>query len=117
MGLVRLGGVSIWNGVFGTTLLLLQAVMESHFSAAALFLAGAVAGLVAGEEGPRRSSRQRYRPLEFWRNERKVYGREYNSLPTVVGVEVRTPAPTWHAEDGAKNKHRKPSKVPIRKWR
>lgn len=77
-------------------------------------LSGAGAG-IDGEAGARRSTRQRYRPLEFWRNERKVYGREFKSLPTVMGVEVRTPAPMWpaSAKKHRAAKHRKVQKVPI----
>lgn len=32
-----------------------------------------------GEVGVRRSSRDKHAPLEYWRNERKVYGREFRS--------------------------------------
>lgn len=58
------------------------------------------AGLMVddGAGGVRKSSRQRGRPLEWWRNERKVFGREHRSLPTVVGLETRTPNPAWPAD-------------------
>jgi len=32
-----------------------------------------------GERGVRRSSRDKHAPLEYWRNERKVYNREFRS--------------------------------------
>lgn len=32
-----------------------------------------------GEQGVRRSSRSKHAPLEYWRNERKVYNREFRS--------------------------------------
>ena len=32
-----------------------------------------------GEQGVRRSSRDKRAPLEYWRNERKVYNREFRS--------------------------------------
>ena len=59
------------------------------------------------EEGRpvRRSTRQRTRPLEYWRGETKNYERAHQSLPTVKAVATRTPNPKWpltktpHAED------------------
>ncbi|KAL3142808.1 hypothetical protein ABBQ38_003107 [Trebouxia sp. C0009 RCD-2024] len=48
-----------------------------------------------GEVGVRRSSRDKHAPLEYWRNERKVYGREFRSLPTVHHYATRTPSPSW----------------------
>ena len=46
-------------------------------------------------DGVRRSSRTRIKPLEYWRNEHKRYGREFKTLPTVMGVETRTPNTQW----------------------
>lgn len=43
----------------------------------------------------RRSSRARIRPLEYWRNEHKRFGREHKLLPTVTGIETRTPNLQW----------------------
>ncbi|KAL0026399.1 hypothetical protein WJX79_006459 [Trebouxia sp. C0005] len=48
-----------------------------------------------GERGVRRSSRDKHAPLEYWRNERKVYNREFRSLPTVHHYATRTPSPSW----------------------
>ncbi|KAL0051270.1 hypothetical protein WJX82_004530 [Trebouxia sp. C0006] len=48
-----------------------------------------------GEMGVRRSSRDKHAPLEYWRNERKVYNREFRSLPTVHHYATRTPSPSW----------------------
>ena len=45
--------------------------------------------------GARRSTRQRFRPLEWWRNEKVEYGRPIGSLPTVTEVSVRSPDPMW----------------------
>ena len=45
--------------------------------------------------GVRRSTRQKVRPLEWWRNEHVVYGREHRSLASVVGVSLRSPDPLW----------------------
>ncbi|GFH08909.1 uncharacterized protein HaLaN_03952 [Haematococcus lacustris] len=54
------------------------------------------AGLLLDDgDGMRRSSRSRIRPLEYWRNEHKLYGRQHKTLPTVVGIETRTPNPDW----------------------
>ena len=55
----------------------------------------ALAGLQAAEGGVRRSTRQRSKPLEYWRGETKVYQRVHNSLPTVVQIEKRTANPIW----------------------
>uniref|UniRef100_A0A061QPW6 Uncharacterized protein n=2 Tax=Tetraselmis sp. GSL018 TaxID=582737 RepID=A0A061QPW6_9CHLO len=45
--------------------------------------------------GLRRSTRQRYQPLEYWRNEHKEYSRNHSSMPTVVNVATRTPDSAW----------------------
>ena len=37
------------------------------------------------------------RPLEYWRNEKKSYGRSHNSLPTVKTVDLASPNPEWPA--------------------
>ena len=55
----------------------------------------ALAGLQATEGGVRRSTRQRSKPLEYWRGETKVYQRVHNSLPTVTQIERRTANPIW----------------------
>jgi hypothetical protein len=34
----------------------------------------------------RRSTRDRSRPLEYWRGEKKTYSRQHQSLPTVGAV-------------------------------
>lgn len=52
-------------------------------------------GLASGEGGIRRSKRTRVRPLEYWRNEKVVYARQYRSLPTIADVEFRSPDPEW----------------------
>jgi hypothetical protein len=51
--------------------------------------------LVDEESGVRRSLRARIKPLEYWRNECKHFGREHRTLPTVTGVEMRTPNSQW----------------------
>ena len=43
----------------------------------------------------RRSTRQRTRPLEYWRGETKRYVRVHQSLPTVEIMTHRTPNPMW----------------------
>ncbi|KAG1657973.1 hypothetical protein FOA52_008033 [Chlamydomonas sp. UWO 241] len=73
------------------------------------------AGMQAGVDGTRRSTRAPQRPLEYWRNERKVFGRAHKSLPTVVRVETRTPNPSWPDNgamaDRAKTKSRPRTKA------
>ncbi|KAK7261865.1 hypothetical protein RIF29_28188 [Crotalaria pallida] len=41
--------------------------------------------------GVRRSTRNRTRPLEYWKGERPVYGRIHDSLTTVIGVKCMSP--------------------------
>ena len=43
----------------------------------------------------RRSTRERTKPLEYWRGETKKYSRVHQSLPTVEVVRTRTPNPVW----------------------
>ncbi|XP_074578230.1 uncharacterized protein LOC141834774 isoform X1 [Curcuma longa] len=43
------------------------------------------------ESGVRRSTRIKYRPLEYWRGERFLYGRIHDSLATVIGVKYASP--------------------------
>jgi len=52
--------------------------------------------------GVRRSTRAHLRPLEYWRNETKAYGRQHQSLPTVASVTLRSPEPQWPAPAGWK---------------
>lgn len=52
-------------------------------------------GLGSGEDGVRRSKRTRVRPLQYWRNEKVVYARQYRSLPTIADVEFKSPDPEW----------------------
>ncbi|EIE27333.1 hypothetical protein COCSUDRAFT_55347 [Coccomyxa subellipsoidea C-169] len=47
------------------------------------------------DAGRRRSTRVSCKPLEWWRNERKVYERKFHSLPTVDHLEVYSTTPTW----------------------
>ena len=61
----------------------------------------AAAGLAVQDgTGARRSTRDRMRPLEYWRNETKAYGRTHRSLPTVAAVTMRSPEPGWPAPEG-----------------
>ena len=60
----------------------------------------AAAGLAVQDGGARRSTRDRMRPLEYWRNETKAYGRTHRSLPTVAAVTMRSPEPGWPAPEG-----------------
>ncbi|GAX73176.1 hypothetical protein CEUSTIGMA_g629.t1 [Chlamydomonas eustigma] len=52
-------------------------------------------------DGRRKSTRGHQRPLEYWRNEHKIFGRDHKTLPTVVRVETRTPNPLWPLTDKA----------------
>ena len=54
-----------------------------------------VEGTYEDSQGRRRSARQKFQPLEYWRNEKKVYGRDINSMPTVKEVVVQSPDPLW----------------------
>ena len=51
----------------------------------------------------RRSTRQRCKPLEYWRGETKHYTRTHASLPTVEEVTTRTPNPYWPMKTPAEN--------------
>ncbi|KAM7255599.1 hypothetical protein ACFE04_008497 [Oxalis oulophora] len=51
----------------------------------------AASGMVF-ENGARRSTRIRSRPLEYWKGERFLYGRVHESLPTVIGIKYESPA-------------------------
>jgi len=62
--------------------------------------------------GVRRSTRERLRPLEYWRNETKTYGRTHRSLPTVTAVTLRSPEPAWPAPDGWKPPRARAGRVP-----
>ncbi|GIM12959.1 hypothetical protein Vretimale_16150 [Volvox reticuliferus] len=71
-------------------------------------LVAANIGLVIDEKGTRRSTRTRVRPLEYWRGEGKSYGRDYNTMPTVTSIMMRTPEPQWPLPSGkAEKKKRK----------
>lgn len=63
-------------------------------------------GLGQGDGGVRRSKRTRVRPLEYWRNEKVVYGRQYRSLPTIADVEFKSPDPEW-PKPKTKNRQKK----------
>jgi hypothetical protein len=54
-----------------------------------------VEGTLEDSQGRRRSSRQKFQPLEYWRNEKKVYGRDIKSMPTVKEVVLQSPDPLW----------------------
>lgn len=43
------------------------------------------------EDGRRKSSRHKFRPLEHWRGERLLLGRIHDSLATVIGVKYASP--------------------------
>ncbi|MCO5559961.1 hypothetical protein L7F22_013565 [Adiantum nelumboides] len=47
------------------------------------------------EEGHRRSTRIKSRPLEWWRGERFLLGRVHKSLATVIGIKYSSPPPYW----------------------
>ncbi|KAJ7951833.1 Centromere C-like protein [Quillaja saponaria] len=40
----------------------------------------------------RRSTRIKFRPLEYWRGERPVYGRIHQTMATIIGVKLMSPA-------------------------
>ncbi|BDA48012.1 probable centromere protein C at C-terminar half [Coccomyxa sp. Obi] len=61
-------------------------------------------GLQPSAAGRRRSTRVSCKPLDWWRNERKVYERKFHSLPTVDHCEVHTPTPTWQFVSDYKKK-------------
>ncbi|KAF5203077.1 Centromere protein c, partial [Thalictrum thalictroides] len=44
------------------------------------------------QDGVRRSTRKRVRPLEFWNGEQLLYGRVHDSLVTVVGCKYASPS-------------------------
>ncbi|KAE8705129.1 Centromere protein C, putative isoform 2 [Hibiscus syriacus] len=48
-------------------------------------------GTTFDDEGRRRSTRIRSRPLEFWKGERFLYGRVHSSLATVIGIKYESP--------------------------
>jgi len=58
------------------------------------------------DTGVRRSTRERIRPLEYWRNETKSYGRDGSTraLCTLQTVTLRSPEPHWPAPDGRKRR-------------
>jgi len=62
-----------------------------------LSTAGLRDDLMETEDGRplRRSTRERTKPLEYWRGETKKYSRVHQSLPTVEVVRTRTPNPAW----------------------
>ena len=62
-----------------------------------LSTAGLRDDLMETEDGRplRRSTRERTKPLEYWRGETKKYSRVHQSLPTVEVVRTRTPNPVW----------------------
>ena len=43
-----------------------------------------------GQQKVRKSSRQRQKPLEYWRGEKKVYERVHGSLPTIKATQRQT---------------------------
>ena len=43
----------------------------------------------------RKSSRQRQKPLEYWRGEKKVYERVHGSLPTIKATQRQTRNKMW----------------------
>ncbi|XP_045817165.1 centromere protein C-like [Trifolium pratense] len=55
------------------------------------------------ESGVRRSTRYRTKPLEYWKGERMVYGRVYESLSTVIGVKCMSPGTDGKPEMKAKS--------------
>ncbi|WIA12731.1 hypothetical protein OEZ85_006369 [Tetradesmus obliquus] len=67
-------------------------------------------GLQLGADGRRVSTRQRQKPMEFWRNERVEYARDHRSLPTVKTRVAVTPDPAWPAPDPQHDRKRKQQK-------
>ena len=49
-----------------------------------------VEDLGGGQQKVRKSSRQRQKPLEYWRGEKKVYERVHGSLPTIKATQRQT---------------------------
>ncbi|GIL68456.1 hypothetical protein Vafri_21726 [Volvox africanus] len=64
-------------------------------------------GLVVDENGSRRSTRTRVRPLEYWRGEGKSYGRDHKTMPTVTTIMMRTPEPQWPLPSGKAEKSKR----------
>ena len=57
-----------------------------------------------------RSKRQRFRPLDFWRNERKIYGRRDSSqFACVVDVQVIDKEPSPQPKSRAPKRTHKPT--------
>ena len=54
-----------------------------------------VEDLSGGQQKVRKSSRQRQRPLEYWRGEKKVYERVHGSLPTIKATQRQTRNKMW----------------------
>eukprot|EP00882_Tetradesmus_deserticola_P012751 GHRQ01013515.1.p1 GENE.GHRQ01013515.1~~GHRQ01013515.1.p1 ORF type:complete len:141 (+),score=70.65 GHRQ01013515.1:77-499(+) len=68
-------------------------------------------GLQMAADGRRLSTRQRNKPMEFWRNERVEYARDHQSLPTVKTRVAVTPDPVWPAPDAQHDRKRKQHKL------
>lgn len=54
-----------------------------------------VEDLTGGSQKVRKSSRQRQKPLEYWRGEKKVYERVHGSLPTIKATQRQTRNKMW----------------------
>ncbi len=54
-----------------------------------------VEDLGGGQQKVRKSSRQRQKPLEYWRGEKKVYERVHGSLPTIKATQRQTRNKMW----------------------
>ncbi|GFR49508.1 hypothetical protein Agub_g11548 [Astrephomene gubernaculifera] len=85
------------------------AVDEGRRAADRKSLAGA--GLVVDDVGVRRSTRNRVRPLEYWRGEVKSYGRDHKSLITVKSIHMRTPEPEWPLPTGKQGRAKRKARA------
>ncbi|KAH7280157.1 hypothetical protein KP509_37G053800 [Ceratopteris richardii] len=54
------------------------------------------------EQGQRRSTRIKSRPLEWWRGERFLHGRVHKSLVTVIGIKYSSPVACWSKRGSTK---------------
>ena len=62
------------------------------------------------EDGLRRSTRRRVKPLQYWRNEKVEYERQHRSLPTIAAIALRSPDECWPAPN-PRNKRKTKSRI------
>ena len=65
---------------------------------------------ISEEDGLRRSTRRRVKPLQYWRNEKVEYERQHKSLPTIASIALRSPDECWPAPN-PRNKRKTKSRI------